>query len=156
MDASQQRGYTVLVDQLDHLVHLIGQQDPNIGAAVLFGSTARLTPRAASDVDLLVLCHEPRDFIAPAREGVGMSLLGAATRPGEEWGLIPVVSNLKGSDLPEALLANIARDGVLVYQQPGAMLPPALAHLPTYAQWRERVQQLLERRPEPARRTRPA
>jgi hypothetical protein len=149
-------GYHVLLEQLDQLSPFLGQKDPNVGAVILFGSTARLTPRWASDVDVLFLCRSPHAFIAPERTGMGMALFADLTRPDQEWAFIPVVSDLEGSDLPEALLANIAQDGVLVYQCLEVELPPALARLPRYAQWRERVQHLLEQRPEPARRTRPA
>lgn len=126
-------GYRVLLDQLAQLARL-SQDDENVGVVILFGSTARLTPNNESDADLLFLCHDTRAFIAPA-EGRGMSLLGEITRPGEEWGLIPVVSDLCASDLPPALVANIAREGVLVYQQPGVTLPAAFVQVQPYASW---------------------
>jgi hypothetical protein len=64
-----------------------------------------------------------------------MALFADLTRPDEEWAFIPIVSDLEGSDLPEALLATIAQDGVLVYHQPGVPLPPALAQIRPYAEW---------------------
>jgi hypothetical protein len=74
-----------------------------------------------------------------------MTLFADLTRSDEEWAFIPIVSDLAGSDLPEALLANIAHDGVLVYQHPGVDLPPALAQVLPYAEWFAQVQRLLER-----------
>jgi hypothetical protein len=138
-------GYLVLLEQLDQLSVFLGQQDPNVGAVILFGSTARLTPRWASDVDVLFLCQSPHAFIAPERAGMGMALFADLTRPDQEWAFIPVVSDLEGSDLPEALLLNIAHDGVLVYQQPCVDVPPALAQVRPYAHWLTQVQRLLDR-----------
>ena len=127
------QGYRVLAHQLIELAELIGQRDPNIGTVLLFGSTARLNAHEASDVDLLFLCFDPRVFTAPPREGVGMSLLVDITSPEEEWGLVPVVTDLCASDVSEALLANVARDGVVVYHLPSASLPPVLAQVPPLA-----------------------
>lgn len=138
-------GYRVLLEQLNQLSAFLSQQDPNVGAVILFGSIARLTPRWESDVDVLFLCTAPHAFIAPERAGIGMALFADLTRPDQEWSFIPVVSDLEGRDLPEALLANIADDGVLVYQQPGVDLPQALAQLRPYADWLAQVQRLLER-----------
>jgi hypothetical protein len=138
-------GYHVLLDQLNQLSASLGQQDPNIGAVILFGSIARLTPRWESDADLLFLCSAPHAFITPERAGIGMALFADLTRPDQEWSFIPVVSDLSGSDLPEALLTTIAHDGVLVYQRPGVVLPQPLAQVRPYADWLAQVQLLLER-----------
>ncbi len=149
-----QTGYTILGLELEHLARLF-PQDENVLALILFGSVARLAPHHASDVDLLVLCQTPEQFFSQG-ERLGASLLIEAMQGREVWGLSPLVSDQQGSDLTEALLANIAQDGVLVYQQAGFKLPPALAYLQPYDHWYARIRQALERRPEPARRTRPA
>ena len=49
------RGFPTLLEQIRRLVALV-PQDTNIGALILYGSIARLTPRNSSDADLLVLC----------------------------------------------------------------------------------------------------
>jgi predicted nucleotidyltransferase len=137
------QGYRVLASQLIELAQVVDQRDPNIGAVLLFGSTARLDAHEASDVDLLFLCFDPHVFTAPPHEGVGMSLLVDITSPEEEWGLVPVVTDLCASDVSEALLANIARDGVVVYQLPSVSLPRVLAQVPPLASWLAQVQRLL-------------
>jgi hypothetical protein len=134
------RGYAVLQDQLSRLVTQARTQDPNIGALILYGSLARLKPHKTSDVDLLVLCWQPRAFIeAEEASGRGMYLIVEVTSPDEEWSLSPMVTNLHTSDLPAALLANIAQEGVLLYQQRGITLPPVLGELVPYERWAERV-----------------
>lgn len=149
------QGYRVLANQLIELAELIGQRDPNIGAVLLFGSTARLDAHEASDVDLLFLCFDPRVFTAPPREGMGMSLLVDIISPEEEWGLVPVVTDLCASDVSEALLANVARDGVVVYHLPSVSLPPVLTQVPPLASWLAQVQRLLrEEAPLPLGQTR--
>jgi hypothetical protein len=137
------RGYPLLLTQLRHLVRL-SAQDANIGALILYGSLARLTPHESSDVDLLVLCQEPQAFIdAEEASGRGMYMIVEVTHPAEVWSLAPQVTDMQASDLSPVLLANIAHDGVLLYQRGGATLPPALAKLVPQERWMERVQRLL-------------
>lgn len=54
-----------------------------------------------------------------------------------------MLGNAQASDLDEDFLANVARDGVLLYQQEGTPLPPALAGLQPFSAWQERVNALL-------------
>ena len=140
------QGYSVLLTQISRLVTL-ARQDPNIGGMLLYGSLARLSPNLTSDVDLLVLCQEPQAFIqAEESSGRGMYMMVEATSPDEEWPLSPLVTDLSASDLPVALLNNIAEDGVLLYQREGATLPRALAGLASYERWLVRVEGLIIRR----------
>jgi hypothetical protein len=137
------RAYTVLLSQISHLVTL-ARQDPNIGAMLLYGSLARLTPHLTSDVDLLVLCQEPQGFIqAEESSGRGMYMMVEATSPDEEWPLSPLVTDLGASDLPVALLNNIAEDGILLYQREGTVLPRALAEAAPYERWVARIEWIL-------------
>lgn len=139
-----QRGYAVLLTQISRLV-MLARQDSNIGALILYGSLARLSPRLTSDVDLLLLCKEPQAFIrAEEASGRGMYMMVEATSPDEEWSLAPQVTNLSASDLPAALLANIAEDGVLLYQRKGIELPGAMAKLMPYERWLARVENLMD------------
>lgn len=137
------RGYPILLAQLSQLVRL-SVQDPNIGALVLYGSIARLTPHWSSDVDVLLLCQKPQAFIwAGEASQQGMYLIVEVTSPEEEWSLAPQVTDLAASDLSPTLLANIAHDGVLLYQRAGTTLPPAMVGLLPYERWMERVQRRL-------------
>lgn len=137
------RGFPTLLEQIRRLVAL-APQDANIGALILYGSTARLAPRSSSDADILVLCQEPQRFNKEADDQRGFALILEATSAEDEWPLAPYVTDLSGSDLPPALLRNIARDGVLLYCRPGVVLPPPLAKVRPYGVWRELAQALLE------------
>ncbi|HLW01136.1 MAG TPA: nucleotidyltransferase domain-containing protein [Ktedonobacterales bacterium] len=137
------RGFPALLEQIRRLVAL-APQDTNIGALILYGSTARLTPRSSSDADVLILCQNPQRFNKEEDERCGFALILEATSAGDEWSFAPYVTDLAGSDLPSALLRNIARDGVLLYSRPGLALPTALAKARPYQVWHERVQTLLE------------
>ncbi|HEY7346952.1 MAG TPA: nucleotidyltransferase domain-containing protein [Ktedonobacterales bacterium] len=146
------RGFPALLDQIRRLVAL-APQDTNIGAIILYGSTARLAPRSSSDADVLVLCQNPQRFNKEEDERQGFSLMLEATSAADEWPFTPYVTDLAGSDLAPALLRNIARDGVLLYGRSGLVLSPALAKVRPYRVWQERVQALLERyqqAPQPA------
>lgn len=138
------RGYAVLLTQISRLV-MLARQDSNIGAMILYGSLARLNPHLTSDVDLLLLCKEPQAFIqAEEASGQGMYMIVEATSPDEEWPLAPQVTDLSASDLPAALLANIAEDGILLYQREGTVLPCALAESRPYEHWLARVENLMD------------
>ena len=66
--------------------------------------------------------------------------------PNEEpcsWLFTGVVGNAEGSDLEAEFLENIGAHGVLLYQQEGVALPPALAGLLPFDIWLERVKALL-------------
>ncbi len=138
------RGLPTLLDQIRRLVDL-APQDTNIGALVLYGSTARLAPRSSSDADVLVLCQDPQQFNKEEDNRRGFALVLEATSAADEWPFAPYVTDLAGSDLSPALLRNIARDGVLLYSRPGLTLPPAIAKVRPYRVWHERVQALLEK-----------
>jgi hypothetical protein len=138
------RGLPTLLDQVRRLVALV-PQDTNIGALILYGSTARLTPRYSSDADVLVLCRYPQQFNKEEQDRQGFFLILEATSAADEWPFAPFVTDLEGSDLSPALVKNIARDGVLLYCRPELALPPALAKVHPYRTWQKRVQALLER-----------
>lgn len=134
----------MLLTQISRLV-MLARQDSNIGAMILYGSLARLSPHLTSDVDLLVLCQEPQAFIqAEEASGRGMYMMVEATSPDEEWPLAPQVTDLSASDLPAALLANITEDGILLYQREGTVLPRALAESRPYEHWLARVENLID------------
>lgn len=134
----------MLLTQINRLMQA-ARQDSNIGAMILYGSLARLSPHLTSDVDLLLLCKEPQAFIqAEEASGRGMYMLVEATSPDEGWSLAPQVTDLSASDLPAALLANIADDGILLYQREGIALPGALAKLTPYERWAARVENLMD------------
>lgn len=142
------RGYPTLIDQINRLVSLAQTRDPNIGALILYGSTARLAPRYASDADVLVLCERPREFSPHSpenRQDRGIYLIVEATSAEDEWPFAVLDTDLQGSDLSPLLLANVTRDGVLLYQREGVSLPPALEKLQPYETWLKRVQALLDR-----------
>lgn len=142
------RGYPTLIDQIKRLVDLVQAHDPNICALVLFGSTARLTPHRTSDADMLILCRHPKEFdslyLGDQRDR-GVYLIVEAVGVYDEWSFASLVSDLQISDLSPDLIANIARDGVLLYQREGVALPSTLAHLQPYDTWLKRVDTLLER-----------
>jgi predicted nucleotidyltransferase len=142
-----QHAYPALLYQIDQLRTLIQKHDDNVQFVVLFGSTARLTPRLHSDADLLILVHRRDDFYQ--RSGLspqGVALLVAAENAamehgGWEWPFISMVEEV--GELPPALLENIARDGVLLYQRQDVPLPAALSKLLPYEAWRKRVEAML-------------
>ncbi len=142
------REYPRLLWQIRRLVELVQTLDPNVVLLALFGSTARLEPREWSDSDLLILLHEIQWL---ARDGRGKALfvhlLGEVEdMPDEErscWSFTGVVGNAQGSDIEPEFLENIGAHGVLLYQQEGASLPPALQNLLPLDVWLERVKALL-------------
>lgn len=142
------QAYSALLCQIDRLRALL-QHDDIIDLVVLFGSTARLTPHRNSDADLLILAGQPERFYQRMdHTQAGVALLVAAEQAamehgGWEWPFISLVEK-QVSDLPPALLANIAREGVLLYQRQEVSLPPPLTQLLPYATWRKRVEALLE------------
>ncbi len=124
------------------------EQDANVALLALFGSTARLEPGELSDSDLLILLHEIQWL---ARDGRGKALfvhlLGEVEDVADEekscWPFTGVVGNAEGSDIEEEFLENIGAHGVLLYQQEGAALPPALQGLQPFHIWLKRVKALL-------------
>ncbi len=133
-----QRGYAGLLAQITRLVQLAPAPDSNIGALVLYGSTARLEPHRDSDADLLVLLCDWE------RRDQGSDVIVEASSIEDVWPFSPLRTNLQVSNLPAELLDQIAQDGVLLYLRPGLQLPATLQSLRSYADWREQVQRLLQ------------
>lgn len=140
-----EREYPLLLQQIEWLIAL-AREEPNIAALVLFGSTARLEPGATSDADLLALLHNPYlslpgntwpqivDVVVKAEEDSSCS-----------WPFSIVDGDAQASDLDPDFLENVARDGVLLYQQEGVSLPVALRSLQPYEHWLKRVEALMAR-----------
>jgi predicted nucleotidyltransferase len=141
------REYPRLLRQIRKLVALVREQDPNVTLLALFGSTARLEPHAYSDGDLLVLLHDPRVIYKIGETAKIIHLIGEAEEaPYEEWcdwTFSGMVGNAEGSDIEPEFLENIGAHGVLLYQQEGVALPPALKGLLPFDAWLERVKALL-------------
>jgi len=128
---------------------MVQRQDLNVACLALFGSTARLTPGPESDADLLILAHNARLFYEVGKAARVMYLLREAWEAPEgqwcAWSFSAITSDAHASDLDEDFVAIVAHDGVLLYQQEGVALPPALAGLTPYAVWLKRVEALLDR-----------
>ena len=141
------RHYPRLLRQIHALVQLVQEQDPNVALLVLYGSTARLEPHAFSDADLLLLLHNPRVIYEIGKTAKVVHLIGEAQIPPDDkwcdWTFSGMLGNAEASDLDEDFVANVAGDGILLYQQEGVSLPPALAGLQTFSAWQERVNTLL-------------
>lgn len=139
--------YPRLLRQIRTLVKLVPEQDTNVASLVLYGSAARLEPHAFSDADLLLLLHNPRVIYAIGKTARIIQLIGEAQIPPDDewasWTFSGMLGNAQASDLDEDFLANVARDGVLLYQQEGTPLPPTLADLQPFSVWLERVNALL-------------
>ena len=142
--------YPRLIRQIERLVELVRQKDPNVALLALFGSTARLTPGPVSDADVLTLVHDRRPFsylITGCKPPVLFRLLGEAEASPDgkdcRWGFSGVVSDTQTSDLDPEFVENVAEHGVLLYHQEGAPFPSVLASLQPYAHWLEQVHELL-------------
>jgi hypothetical protein len=142
--------YPRLIRQIERLVELVRQKDPNVALLALFGSTARLSPGPTSDADVLTLVHDRQPFsylITGCKPPLLFRLLdeAEASPDGEEcrWSFSGVVSDTQASDLDPEFVANVAEHGVLLYHQAGAPFPPVLASLQPYALWLEQVHALL-------------
>jgi hypothetical protein len=140
--------YPALLYQIDRLRMLIQEYDDNVNIVVLFGSTARMTPRLNSDADLLILVQRRDRFykwVGHSPQGVALLVSAenaAMEQGGWEWPFISIVEE-QMSDLPPALLENIARDGVLLYQRQGVSSPASLVQFLPYETWRKQVEALL-------------
>jgi DMSO/TMAO reductase YedYZ molybdopterin-dependent catalytic subunit len=133
-----QRGYAGLLTQITRLVQLAQAPDSNMAALVLYGSTSRLEPHKDSDADLLVLlCDWERRSQAGA-------IVVEASSVYDVWPFSPLRTDLQASNLPEELLEQIARDGVLLYLRPGVQLPAPLQSIRPYEQWRREVERLVQ------------
>ena len=141
------REYPLLLRNIRGLVKLAQEQDPNVASLVLFGSAARLEPHAFSDADLLALLHEQRWLDNGAGRSRFVRLFGDAQIPPDDewcnWTFSGMLGNAQASDLDEDSLANVPRDGVLLYHQEGTPLPSAMAGLQPFSAWLERVNALL-------------
>jgi hypothetical protein len=144
------REYPRLLGQIERLVELVREHDPNVALLALFGSTARLTPRRSSDADLLVLVHDTRPFY-PYTTGCPIApvlhlLIQAEDAPDGQicrWHFSTVSGSVRGDDIDEEFLENIAAHGILLYRQEDAELPPILNSLQPFSVWVQRVQTLL-------------
>lgn len=150
--------YPNLQAQLERLVNLAEMHDANIAMIVLFGSTARRQPGPESDADVLLLLHDQAGFFAGGERGhargalAGSALLAIAyhgDRPLEvpeqlsNWPLVAVISDGAASDLDADFLANVERDGVELYRQPGYTPPSQLACLQRWDEWHEDVKKMI-------------
>jgi hypothetical protein len=133
-----QRGFAGLLTQIAHLVQLAEAPDSNIGALVLYGSTARLEPHRDSDADLLVLLGDWE------RRSQVSALIVEASSIHDIWPFSPLRTTLQVGNLPLDLLEQIAQDGVLLYLRPGVPLPPVLRSIHSFEHWRTRVEHLLQ------------
>jgi len=86
--------------------------------------------------------HAERGCEVSQAEQAGI-LIVEATSIYDEWPFAPLTSDLHISNLPEELVDQIAKDGVLLYLRPDLRLPAPLAPLTPAAAWRERVHALL-------------
>jgi predicted nucleotidyltransferase len=133
-----QRGYAGLLAQITRLIQLAQAPDSNIGALVLYGSTARLEPHRDSDADLLVLLCDWE------QRSQGSAVVVEASSIEDVWPFSPMRTDLQATNLPEDLLEQIAQDGVLLSLRPGLQLPAALQSIQTYEQWHGQVQRLVQ------------
>src|SRR5215831_19310117 len=109
--ALYRREYPRLLRQLATLARLAFERDPNVAFIALFGSTARLEPRADSDADVLILATAPATFNA-AEAPAGIHLLWMAYQGdlrGDwdelgRWPATALVSDEGASDLGDDLL----------------------------------------------------
>jgi hypothetical protein len=132
-----QRGYAGLLAQITRLVQLAQAPDSNIGALILYGSTARLEPHRDSDADLLVLLCDWE------RKSQEWALVVEASSVYDVWPFSPLQTDLQASNLPSDLLEQVAQDGVLLYLRPGLQLPAVLQSIRPYEDWRGHVQRLV-------------
>lgn len=137
--------YPFLWRRLEYLAGFVGDCDPNVAAIVLYGSVARGTAHAESDVDLLILVKEERQFFSPSLPHLGVHMLTLTedhvpwSRLDFAWAFSPFVDQLECQYMTDDLIANIQRDGILVHRQPGMRLPFWIEQLHEYGQWKEEM-----------------
>lgn len=136
------RDYPALIRKIDRLRALVRTEDPNCVLLALFGSVPRFEPRAASDADLLVLTHQSEDALGVPTH---MPALVVAVEDWSDesactWPFSIVVGDAGASDLDPDFLAEVARDGVLLYLQDGVRPPEPLAALRPYDEWLRQVE----------------
>jgi predicted nucleotidyltransferase len=141
--------YPRLIRQINRLIEMVRSEKPEVALLALFGSTARLSPHTLSDADLLILLSAaPAPSYAEKIASVMHLVSLAQDAPRGEWcawSFSVVDGDAQASDLDPDFLENVARDGVLLYQQEGATLPAVLSHLQPYERWLRRVEALLAR-----------
>jgi predicted nucleotidyltransferase len=139
------REYPRLITTLERIAERTSiRDDLPINLLALFGSVARLTPHVYSDTDLLVLFHDN-----PGRDAFNhytLETIRIIRRAEDEtvdeqyrWPIMPIPGDERASDLDPDFVATVGREGVLLYQRPGAYIPDALAQLETFDHWQRRV-----------------
>ena len=139
------REYPRLITTLERIAERASARDDlPINVFAIFGSVARLTPHIYSDTDLLVLFHDN-----PSRDAFNHYTLETIRiiRQAEDetvdehyrWPIMPIPGDERASDLDPDFVATVGREGVLLYQRPGAPIPDALAQLEPFDQWQRRV-----------------
>lgn len=135
--------YPFLWQRLDYLTTLVQETDPNILALVLYGSVARGTANAESDVDILIMVADERQFSQQSDRGVHLLVMTEDAVPWPSldfaWAISPFVEPLDGRYMTEDLLANIQHDGILIFRRPGSALPAWMGQLPHYLQWKAQI-----------------
>ena len=131
--------YPWLWKRLEYLAALVRTTDPNVVAIILYGSVARGVADEQSDVDLLVLVDDEQAYSSLGSPHAGVRLL---TQTYDQvpwptlsfaWAFSPFVDVVDGHYLTEDLIANIQRDGVLVYRRRDVALPAWASQLRLYA-----------------------
>lgn len=116
----------------------------------IFGSIARISPHEHSDTDLLILIAGASDTMKLSRYTTALVriIMQAEDETVDEhyrWHIIPVLGDATTTDLDPDFVATIGREGVLLYQAPGADIPEPLRRLEPFEQWTERVRQMLDK-----------
>jgi hypothetical protein len=159
------RNYPPLLRALERLAERARRDDPNIALLALFGSVARLEADAESDADVLILVDDPDRYLEYRPAGPGVAAWDSAARPqggalvvavgdegrrapwpdgGGAWDLSVLLGDAQLTALADPLLADLARDGVLLYRRAGYIPPAPLERLQLLDEWQARVRALLE------------
>jgi Nucleotidyltransferase domain len=159
------RNYPPLLRTLERLAERARRDDPNIALLALFGSVARLEPHVDSDADVLILVDDPDRYLAYKPAVPGAAEWGTPARPqggalvvavgdagrrapwpdgGGAWDLSVLLGDAHIVALANALRADLARDGVLLYRRATYDPPAPLHRLHPFDAWRARVRALLE------------
>jgi hypothetical protein len=115
--------------RLEYLAALARATDPNVIAIILYGSVARGVADEQSGVDLVILVADEQAYSSSGSPNSGVRLLiqtyDHVPWPSLSiaWAFSPFVDMVDGHYLTEDLIANIQRDGVLVYRRSDGTLP---------------------------------
>jgi len=145
------REYPRLLHTLTSIVEHVKENDLPISLLALFGSVARLTSHQDSDADVLVLFAGGMDYASELERTT--DLLHIIRRAEDEtvdehyrWPIMPIPGDECAADLDPDFVATVGREGVLLYQRPGASIPDALVQLHPFDDWKRRVGERLARR----------